>query len=197
MRNTYSIAPEGHIIVDIGTNKHPGKQMLIDPPDWELVQASFGKIGLVENLNHNGWRVRRYARGLLLDRDLPFKRRVMNVHTLLLGSGCDHINNDGLDNRRANLRSASASENCCNKDKQLKPCTSCFKGVHYVGNGKRIRRWKAQVKHHGRVYLVGHFHYELSAALNYDDYVRVRFGKYARLNFPRPDEQGIGLEVTK
>ncbi len=58
----------------------------------------------------------------------------------------DHINGNGLDNRRCNLRPATASQNRCNRGKQSNN-TSGYKGVcwdrkkwrAYIGvNGKRI-----------------------------------------------------------
>src|SRR4051794_22128886 len=58
--------------------------------------------------------------------------RFVYMHRLILGAkrgeAVDHRNHDGLDNRRANLRIASPSENAANQVLR-KANTSGFKGV--------------------------------------------------------------------
>jgi hypothetical protein len=57
------------------------------------------------------------------------------------GMETDHIDGNGLNNRRANLRSVTASQNQHNKRMQ-KNNTSGFKGVHWH---IRKRRWVARI----------------------------------------------------
>jgi hypothetical protein len=112
-------------------------------------------------------------------------RRIL-MHRELLGLTdravvCDHINGDGLDNRRCNLRPASARENTCNRAKMRQTSSSRFKGVSF----ERARaKWAAYITHLGRQQRLGHFESEIAAALAYDDAARRLFGEFARLNLP-------------
>jgi hypothetical protein len=97
----------------------------------------------------------------------------------------DHINGDGLDNRRANLRQATTSQNMANRRKQQtfngKPVSSQYLGVTW---DKTNKAWRAQVKCDGKRYRLGLFKREVDAALAYDRQKRELFGEFARLNFP-------------
>jgi hypothetical protein len=100
----------------------------------------------------------------------------------------DHINGNGLDNRRCNLRKATAKQNSANMHKR-KGCSSRFKGVRwFAARGK----WQAYIWDNKR-YLqrhLGYFIAEESAARAYDDAARIRYGEYASLNFPNKNEIG-------
>jgi len=54
----------------------------------------------------------------------------------------DHVDGNGLDNRRSNLRLATASQNQCNQ-RRSSANSSGFKGVTWCRKGKR---WKARIK---------------------------------------------------
>jgi hypothetical protein len=91
----------------------------------------------------------------------------------------DHINCNGLDNRRDNLRPATHSQNSCNKPKR-KNTTSRFIGVHF---SKNRNRWVAQIKHIGKKIWLGYFDKEVDAARAYDCAAIKYHGEFARLNF--------------
>lgn len=115
-------------------------------------------------------------------------KRFMRMHQLILGFPeiplvVDHINGDGLDNRRQNLRLADRSQNCMNCS-PLKNCSSKFKGV---GWHKRVGKWQARICAYGKSRYVGHFSDEIEAALAYDREAINLHGEYAVLNFPKPD----------
>lgn len=111
------------------------------------------------------------------------------MHTMILGGPTDHHNRNGLDNRRSNLRDATASTNAMNNRKRqtgtLGKPTSSFKGVCLSGN-----RWRSRIRVEGRLIHLGYFADEIDAALAYDSAARIQFGEFARLNFPFPGEQG-------
>jgi hypothetical protein len=73
----------------------------------------------------------------------------------------DHINRDGLDNRRENLRLASNRENHCNRRNQG---ASEHPGVSWH---KATRKWRAQIRINGRQRHLGSFTCELDAAEAY------------------------------
>ncbi len=73
-----------------------------------------------------------------------------------------------------------------------RPTTSRYKGVHF---NTRTRRWWAQILVRGRGIDLGRFEDEAAAAQAYDDAAREHFGAEARLNFPRPGEQAVTLNL--
>lgn len=105
------------------------------------------------------------------------------IHTLITGwVFVDHINHDGLDNRRANLRASCQRFNERNARKQRsylgKPTSSQYKGVHWHRG-----RWVARIGVDGRRLWLGQFAAEAEAAHAYDDAARLYFGTHAQLNF--------------
>lgn len=107
----------------------------------------------------------------------------IKMHRLILGlkkgEFCDHINGDGLDNHRCNLRIVTHHQNMMN---QKKPSggTSKYKGVH---RRKDVNRWASSINFNGKCYYLGHFIDEVEAAKAYDKKAKELFGEYAKLNF--------------
>lgn len=102
------------------------------------------------------------------------------LHCLIMGrKSIDHIDGNGLNNRRSNLRAATASQNQANKAKQKTPTSSRFKGVAKTKAG----RWRAEVTCQKVVYRLGTFQTEHEAASAYDAKAKELFGEYAKTNF--------------
>ena len=113
-------------------------------------------------------------------------REIMNAPAGLL---VDHINNDTLDNRRANLRLATHSQNSCNRPKKSNT-SSRFIGVSFL---KSRKRWRAAIRHHGKRTFLGYFDSEIEAAKAYDRAAIKYHGEFARLNFPRENYTTVPL----
>lgn len=92
----------------------------------------------------------------------------------------DHINQNKLDNRKANLRSATHSQNQINQSKRSDN-TSGYKGVYW---NKQKQKWVAQIKFNGRNKTLGQFNDIIEAAKVYDKAATELFGDFAVLNFP-------------
>lgn len=105
----------------------------------------------------------------------------VRMHSLITGWGrVDHINGNGLDNRRVNLRPATHAQNQQNSFSRVG--TSQYKGVWFDGSHK----WRAYITSNGvRRYLGTHTNEEV-AARAYDEAALELHGQYARLNFPTP-----------
>lgn len=69
------------------------------------------------------------------------------------GQLVDHIDGNGLNNRRENLRSASHVQNCRNQRRCTRN-TSGFKGVTWCA---RRRKWRAQIAADGKRHDLGFF----------------------------------------
>ena len=90
----------------------------------------------------------------------------------------DHINGDGLDNRKVNLRSCNRSQNNANRHKTI-PHSSQFKGVTW---DRQYLKWAAQISKGEKHIMIGRFASEMEAAQAYDDKAKKLFGEFARLN---------------
>lgn len=91
----------------------------------------------------------------------------------------DHINRVRDDDRFVNLREASRSQNCINKDKYAKVNSLGYRGVQRYFN-----RFRSVVCVGQREYFVGTFDTLELAALAYDLKAKQLHGEFAKLNFP-------------
>jgi hypothetical protein len=91
----------------------------------------------------------------------------------------DHINHNGLDNRRVNLRAVTNQENCRNMSKTKG--SSRFKGVSYVRKG---HSWQAAIEVNHQTRYIGTYRKEQDAALAYDAVARKVGYIESALNFP-------------
>ncbi len=96
----------------------------------------------------------------------------------------DHINGNGLDNRKENLRLANSSTNQANRRKYKK----INKHSEYKGVSKDItckyKIWTSMIMKDRKCYNLGRFYAEIEAAEAYDKKAKELFGEYAYLNFP-------------
>jgi hypothetical protein len=114
------------------------------------------------------------------------RHRFIKMHRQILevpeGKFVDHINHNGLDNRRANLRIVTKEQNNWNKRKKLGNYSSQYKGV---SRPKNCGKWRAKISYRGKGIFIGYFDDEESAARAYDEKARELFGEYAMPNFSR------------
>jgi len=96
------------------------------------------------------------------------------------GMVVDHIDGNGLDQRRANLRVGTQRRNSHNR-RPSRWTSSRFKGVYFC---KATRKWVATIGYEGKAIYLGSFDDEAEAARAYDRKARELFGAYAYLNFP-------------
>jgi len=111
-------------------------------------------------------------------------RKRVYLHRWLLdaqpGQLVDHLDGNPLNNRRANLRLATRSQNQANR-RRNRTSRSRYKGVTWH---QGQQRWMARLQVNGRRITIGYYADPLQAAYEYDAFARTYFGEYARLNFP-------------
>lgn len=102
------------------------------------------------------------------------------------GKEIDHINGNGLDNRKENLRFCSRRQNLQAARKSKKNASSRYKGVIWE---KGAKKWRARISRlDGTLKHLGYFDSELDAARAYDKAALEMFGNFATPNFPKPAE---------
>lgn len=111
------------------------------------------------------------------------KRTNVHMHREIMrcpkGKGIDHINGNGLDNRRENLRVSTSLGNARNH-KVRKDNPSGFTGVSFFG---KLKKWKAYIHTNKKQIHLGYFDTARDAAIAYDQAAGKIFGRFARLNF--------------
>lgn len=111
------------------------------------------------------------------------------MHRLIAGASpdefVDHVDGNGLNNCRANLRVATKQENSRNRAASASN-PSGFKGVTW---NKQDRRFRAKTMLGGRYYYLGSFTTAEAAARAYDTFAKEHHGEFARLNFGKKDTQ--------
>lgn len=112
-----------------------------------------------------------YAGRAVRKDDKDCKKSRVFMHNVLLktkeGQVVDHVNHDGMDNRKENLRSVTPMQNCWNR---LKRKTDGMTS-RYMGVTKRKDRWRAEIQSHGRNFYLGSYETEEEAR---DAYQRAR-----------------------
>ena len=107
------------------------------------------------------------------------------MHRMIMGAPAgmevDHLNMNGLDNRRANLRICTKSQNNANRRVQSNNKTG-FKGVS-LNRRRGYVRFEAMIYQGGKKTHLGTHKDPISAARAYDAEARVLFGEFARTNF--------------
>lgn len=106
------------------------------------------------------------------------------MHRLILqapsGIYVDHINHNGLDNRRENLRLATRGQNSGNARPRTNKISK-FKGVTW---DRGSSRWRARIRSNNQLHCLGRYASEEAAAIAYDAAALKYFGEFAYLNFP-------------
>ncbi|MHC4426509.1 MAG: AP2 domain-containing protein [Planctomycetota bacterium] len=92
---------------------------------------------------------------------------------------CDHINHNGLDNRKNNLRNCTLKQNNANS-RSAKNASSKYKGVSW---NKSRKKFAAYIKKDGKQINLGLFATEIAAAKAYDEAAKKYHGEFAGLNF--------------
>ncbi len=93
----------------------------------------------------------------------------------------DHIDGNGLNNQKSNLRWCTYSENAMNAHKNRNG-SSNYKGVDLQ---RKTKLWRCRIKINYIEIHGGYFRNEIDAAKKYDEMAIKYFGEFAKLNFKK------------
>lgn len=172
----------------IHEDRHGAYVIFISPQDEQAFVNHNDAIRL--NLFQKCISVHRYQRSKYLWAETRSnkKREANSVHRMILNPPdymqVDHIDHNGLNNRRHNLRLATRSENAKNQRLQNQDKSSKFKGVTWRASRNK---WIAQIGLSGIRTHLGLFVKEIDAAIAYNRAATKHFGEFALLNKVRED----------
>jgi len=144
-----------------------GKHALVDDEDYEFLN----RWKWSASYQHGIW----YAQTKIMGKPIRMHRLIMNAKS---GEILDHINRNGIDNRKSNLRFITTQQNLLNR-RVKRNTTSIY---HGVALRKSTGKWEAYTSIFGKRKHLGFFIDEEDAAREYDKHTRSN--KYASLNFP-------------
>lgn len=163
---------------------------------WRLAGRAFlmktipltqGKVALVDDdlypyLMTIRWYAEKNGNGFYARANVSGKK--IRMHEAILeapqGWGRDHVDGNGLNNQRSNLRLCKQSQNISNS-RFRRNNTSGFKGVFKSPKGC-INPWISIIKKSGKCIHLGTFETKESAAMAYDSAALRLFGPFARTN---------------
>ena len=149
-----------------------GHQTIIDEEDLHLIQDK-------------RWRAKKKGGYIVRGERVKQKYRLLYLHREILlyhgwhipeGHHIDHINHRTNDNRKANLRVATKSENQANRRRRK---ADGYKGVT---RNKRTGAWEARVQFEGKYIFLGSYSNPRIAAHFYNEAAKQIHGEFAQLN---------------
>jgi hypothetical protein len=146
---------------------------LLESTSMKEIPLTQGKVAIVDDgafaeLSKYRWYAHKICNTWYAERNslcVNGKRHKIRMHAAIVGTpkgmGTDHVNGNGLDNRRENLRIVTKRQNGQNLHIQK---TSRFPGVSWH---KRDKKWEAEIKIAGKTHYLGIYDSEEAAARRY------------------------------
>lgn len=173
-----------------GHNPRQGRADLSDldlPSGVRAISLTRGKYALVDaadyaHLMQWRWHAQRNGRDWYAVRTAKAPERgAIRMHRVIMAAPAlmfvDHIDGDGLNNTRSNLRLATSEQNARNRRMSIKK-----RGVKGVYWHKRIGKWQASIMVDKKSSHLGYFDTQEDAAAAYDAAATELHGEFAKTN---------------
>ena len=162
----------------------------------KTIQLTQGQVALVDDEDYD-WLIKRKWHAFKSRSDCYYvvnsewqpetkKVKAIFMHRLIMDTPnnlfVDHIDHNGLNCQRSNMRNCTRQENMMNKKPWAK---SSYSGVYYCGEKNKKKYIAAYITCNKKLYYLGCFKTEEAAARAYDVKARELFGEFANLNFPK------------
>ncbi len=155
-----------------------GEKALVDDEDYEYLNQWVWKA--VKNRPNAATYVVRYK----WDREKQ-ANQCIRMHRVIMktpkGMQVDHVDHNGLNNQKSNLRNCTQSQNQANRNAYG---SSKYLGVSRYNFGSLKGWWVARIRKDGVEKMLGYYRTEEEAALVRDKKAIELFGEFAKLNLP-------------
>lgn len=157
-------------IIIINSRKHGIKEVLVDDEDFE-------------ELSKYTWHIDKGNKTFYALRYIEDSRKRISMHRQLLGLTIstdfgDHLDENGLNNQRGNLRKATKAQNMMNRKSNI-GSSSKYIGVSWQAKNKK---WVSTICFNAKTIYIGLFKTEIEAAHARDIKSKIYFGEFAKLN---------------
>ena len=167
-------------LIDVSSPKYPNTFVQVDDADFEHLNQWKWYVSAEKHTAY----ARRQKRANGLRKDVSMHREILLPPKNIT---VDHIDGNGLNNQRSNLRLATNSENQRNRAIQSNN-TSGYIGVFWR---KRESMWIAVIESCGKKHHIILSHDPIIAAKARDAAAIKYHGEFARLNFPTSNQKAI------
>lgn len=158
-----------HVEIYVTSPKHGEHTIYVDLSDWDKVK------------DRGWWVIQSKKTFYAACYNHETGHRGYRMHQLLMGAtGCDHIDHNGLNNRRSNLRYATHKQNMQNKTINKRNKTG-FRGV-FFDRWDRNNGYRAAVKVNGKTVSGNRLKNPLLSAYQYNLMASHFYGEFAALN---------------
>jgi len=140
--------------------------------------------------NPNGRRTSYPSRTIYLGKhNGKHKYKRLRIHNIVMrtpkGEVVDHIDHNGLNCQRKNMRNCSIKENARNKSPK-RGCSSKYLGVSWK---EPNNKWAVRIKIGNKIKHIGLFSSEEEAAMMYNEMALKYYGEFASLNTIKKSEE--------
>lgn len=139
----------------------------------------------IERINKLKWRAHKwrhvwYAQSWIIAKNINSRTTTIMLHRFIVGCPkgkvVDHINGNGYDCRKSNLRVCSDKQNCWNRGVNRNSKTG-FRGVN-----KRKNSFIARIRVNDTLIHLGSYRSAVDAAIEYNKAAKKHYGEFAWLN---------------
>jgi len=150
------------------------------------IELTRGKVALVDDenfeyLNQWKWMARESGNNYYAVRGVRKNRKLQNIamHRIIMNTSnelqVDHIDHNGLNNQKSNLRNCTEIQNLRNRIP--------YGRSKYLGVSMEKLHFRARISINNKRVHLGSFQNEIDAAIAYDTKAKELYKEYANLNF--------------
>ena len=169
-----------------GAKKLPSDILVPHDGIVEIVLTQ-GKLAIIDaedypKIMKHRWHAQKHRNTFYATTNIQMNGGSLRMHQILIPYDTsymvDHANGNGLDNRKSNLRQATAAQNGWNRGKQINN-TSGFKGVCLH---KASKKWAAEITLNGKQTHLGLFETPQEASNAYTQASKELHGAFGRIS---------------